>query len=208
MDIRVGRLAKVRVLPSPEDGLRTLVRHAPQAEAWADRTMARLRPTLKMLYGIRRRLATGAVAGITLWLFVHVMFGANGMVVYRQKKAEYQSLQTEIGGLQRENNRTAEQIKALQTDPATIEKTARERGLLMEKMSLPELDALWDEAKKSMATAGAESRWNRPRKRRISLRVDTEVVDWFKSKGPGYQTRINRILRRVMVEGKKRAGET
>jgi uncharacterized protein (DUF4415 family) len=40
----------------------------------------------------------------------------------------------------------------------------------------------------------AESRWNRPRKRRISLRVDTEVVDWFKSKGPGYQTRINRIL--------------
>ena len=54
---------------------------------------------------------------------------------------------------------------------------------------------------------GAESRWNRPRKRRISLRVDTEVVDWFKSKGPGYQTRINRILRRVMKEGKKRAGE-
>jgi uncharacterized protein (DUF4415 family) len=53
----------------------------------------------------------------------------------------------------------------------------------------------------------AESRWNRPRKRRISLRVDTEVVDWFKSKGPGYQTRINRILRRVMMEGKKRTGE-
>ena len=54
---------------------------------------------------------------------------------------------------------------------------------------------------------GAESRWNRPRKRRISLRVDIEVVDWFKSKGPGYQTRINRILRRVMTEGKKRTGE-
>ena len=55
--------------------------------------------------------------------------------------------------------------------------------------------------------AGSESRWNRPRKQRISLRVDCEVVDWFKSKGPGYQTRINRILRRVMVEGKKRTGE-
>ena len=54
---------------------------------------------------------------------------------------------------------------------------------------------------------GAESRWNRPRKRRISLRVDIEVVDWFKSKGPGYQTRINRILRRVMTESKKRAEE-
>jgi uncharacterized protein (DUF4415 family) len=52
----------------------------------------------------------------------------------------------------------------------------------------------------------AESRWNRPRKQRISLRVDTEVVDWFQSKGPGYQTRINRILRRVMIEGKRRTG--
>jgi len=50
--------------------------------------------------------------------------------------------------------------------------------------------------------AGSESRWNRPRKRRISLRVDVEVVDWFQSKGPGYQTRMNRILRRVMMEGK------
>jgi uncharacterized protein (DUF4415 family) len=53
----------------------------------------------------------------------------------------------------------------------------------------------------------AEARWNRPRKRRISLRVDIEVVEWFQSKGPGYQTRINRILRRVMTEGKKREGE-
>jgi uncharacterized protein (DUF4415 family) len=42
----------------------------------------------------------------------------------------------------------------------------------------------------------AESRWNRPRKRRIPLRVDVEVVEWFQSKGPGYQTRINQILRR------------
>ena len=52
--------------------------------------------------------------------------------------------------------------------------------------------------------AGPEARWNRPRKQRISLRVDCEVVDWFKSRGPGYQTRINRILRRVMEEGKTR----
>jgi len=127
MDLRVGRLPKVRVLPNPEESLRTLVERAPQAQAWADRTMVRLRPTLAVLYGVRRRLATGAVAGLTIWLFVHVMFGANGMVVYRQKKAEFQSLQAEIGGLQKENNRTGQQIKALQTDPATIEKEAREQ---------------------------------------------------------------------------------
>lgn len=54
--------------------------------------------------------------------------------------------------------------------------------------------------------AGAESRWNRPRKQQISLRVDKEVVDWLKSKGAGYQTRVNRILRKVMVADKNRAG--
>ena len=33
------------------------------------------------------------------------------------------------------------------------------------------------------------------------------VVDWFKSKGPCYQTRIKRIFRRVMMESKKRTSE-
>ena len=55
--------------------------------------------------------------------------------------------------------------------------------------------------------AKGEARWNRPRKKRITLRVDLEVVDWLQSKGSGYQTRINQILRRVMIEGKKRSGE-
>jgi uncharacterized protein (DUF4415 family) len=29
----------------------------------------------------------------------------------------------------------------------------------------------------------------------ISLRVDQEVLDWFKAQGPGYQTRMNAVLR-------------
>jgi uncharacterized protein (DUF4415 family) len=81
---------------------------------------------------------------------------------------------------------------------------ARSRpGKVIELQASVEDDLLW----LAEEEGGAESRWNRPRKRRISLRVDTEVVDWFKSKGPGYQTRINRILRRVRMEGKKRTGE-
>jgi len=127
MDLRVGPLSRVRIIPSPEERLRTLVDRAPQAEAWADRVMAKLRPTLNTLHGIWRRLATVAVAALTIWLFVHVMFGANGMVVYRQKKAEYVDLQTEIRRLQQENDRDTDQIKSLQTDPKTIEKEAREQ---------------------------------------------------------------------------------
>lgn len=34
-----------------------------------------------------------------------------------------------------------------------------------------------------------------PRKAAISLRVDPEVLDWFKAQGPGYQTRMNAVLR-------------
>jgi cell division protein FtsB len=68
------------------------------------------------------------VAMLTVWLFAHVMFGANGMVVYRQKKDEYQSLQKQIDDLQKENDRYTRQVKSLQTpDPSTIEKEAREQ---------------------------------------------------------------------------------
>jgi uncharacterized protein (DUF4415 family) len=34
-----------------------------------------------------------------------------------------------------------------------------------------------------------------PRKAAISLRLDADVLDWFKAQGPGYQTRINAVLR-------------
>ena len=29
----------------------------------------------------------------------------------------------------------------------------------------------------------------------IALRIDNDVLEWFKSKGPGYQTRMNAVLR-------------
>lgn len=41
-------------------------------------------------------------------------------------------------------------------------------------------------------------RFFRPRKEAISLRVDMDVLDWLRHKGPGYQTEINRILRERM----------
>jgi uncharacterized protein (DUF4415 family) len=71
-----------------------------------------------------------------------------------------------------------------------------------------QLHASLEEDLESVMEPGTEteSRWNRPRRQRICLRIDTEVVDWFKAKGAGYQTRINRVLRKVMEEGKKRAG--
>lgn len=34
-----------------------------------------------------------------------------------------------------------------------------------------------------------------PPKAAIALRLDADVLAWFKSQGPGYQTRINAVLR-------------
>ena len=34
-----------------------------------------------------------------------------------------------------------------------------------------------------------------PPKTAISLRMDADVLEWLKAQGPGYQTRINAILR-------------
>lgn len=39
-----------------------------------------------------------------------------------------------------------------------------------------------------------------PRKKQLTLRIDGDVVDWYKSQGPGYQTRINALLRAYMKE--------
>ena len=127
MDFRVVKSATVRRFPNPEEKLRAVVDRAPEAEAFAERCLDRFRPFWNAAYGARRRLATSGVLLLTAWLFLHVMFGANGMVVYRTKRAEYQKLQTDIGQLQKENDRYTEQIKALQTDPKAIEKEAREQ---------------------------------------------------------------------------------
>lgn len=40
----------------------------------------------------------------------------------------------------------------------------------------------------------------RPVKQQITARVDADVLAWLKSQGKGYQSRINAILRREMLE--------
>jgi uncharacterized protein (DUF4415 family) len=43
----------------------------------------------------------------------------------------------------------------------------------------------------------------RPVKRQITARVDADVLEWLKGQGKGYQSRINAILRREMLEAAK-----
>jgi cell division protein FtsB len=119
--------SKTARFPRPEDGLRALVERAPQAEAFAASWIERVRPLAIRVYILRRRIATIAVTLLAASLFVHVMFGANGMVVYKQKRAEYQALRKQITQVQQENERYTQQIQGLKSDQTSIEKEAREQ---------------------------------------------------------------------------------
>jgi len=50
-------------------------------------------------------------------------------------------------------------------------------------------------------------RFFRPVKQSITIRLDADVLAWLKSKGKGYQTRVNKLLRAAMQQRrtKKRA---
>jgi uncharacterized protein (DUF4415 family) len=46
----------------------------------------------------------------------------------------------------------------------------------------------------------------RPLKKPVTLRLDADVLAWFKKDGRRYQTRINRALRKVMEREMKDSG--
>lgn len=57
-------------------------------------------------------------------------------------------------------------------------------------------DAFW-EAAQAIAPV-------RIAKRHQGLRLDAEVIDWFKAQGPGWQTRMNAVLKAYVSAEKRR----
>lgn len=43
-----------------------------------------------------------------------------------------------------------------------------------------------------------------PPKEQVTLRLDVDVLTWFKSKGKGYQTQINALLRAYMAASRNK----
>ena len=143
MDLRLGPPSRGRILLQPEGRFRAGVGHAmdqvfsqikgqakdqaPRAEAVATRCVESARPVWSWLVEEWLRLGTVAAVVLIVGLLLHAVFGANGMVVYNQKRAELQSLLSEVERLQTENGQYVNQIKSLKSDPAAIEKEAREQ---------------------------------------------------------------------------------
>jgi uncharacterized protein (DUF4415 family) len=67
---------------------------------------------------------------------------------------------------------------------------------------IPELpDAFW--------TSAVQNPYFRPVKQQLTLRLDADLVAWFKKHSPGgrgYQSNINRALREYVIEKEKKAG--
>ena len=73
------------------------------------------------------------------------------------------------------------------------------------KTRLREIEAIQDEnIDYSDIPEADENFWRRAElqmpqpKKGVYVRLDTDVLDWLKSKGKGYQTRMNAILRTLM----------
>ena len=54
-------------------------------------------------------------------------------------------------------------------------------------------------------TGAVHGRFYKPIKKLKSLRIDADVLAYFESQGPGYQTRINTVLRESMLQALRRA---
>lgn len=87
------------------------------------------------------------------------------------------------------------------------ELTAKDRAKLKALAAKPdsEIDTSeipeWTEAQWKSAVRG---KFYRPNKKQITAKVDADVLDWLKSEGKGYQSRMNAILRREMLASVRR----
>ena len=49
-------------------------------------------------------------------------------------------------------------------------------------------------------SAAVRGKFYRPTKQQLTVRIDSDVLEWLKSQGRGYQSRLNDILRTAMLD--------
>ena len=76
----------------------------------------------------------------------------------------------------------------------------------LDAMSAAEVERVADAEGPPMSDAEwTQGEVRRPTKMPVGLKLDDDVLSWFKAQGRGYQTRINAVLRRY-VEAHRKAG--
>ena len=72
------------------------------------------------------------------------------------------------------------------TRALTVEELAAMPDEDIDVTDIPELDEEFFRNAKLVMPAG---------KRQVTLRIDADVLDWFRAQGKGYQSRMNAVLR-------------
>lgn len=71
-----------------------------------------------------------------------------------------------------------------------LERLAKMRDEDIDYSDAPRID--WSNA--------VRGKFYRPVKQSVTVRLDADILAWLKSKGEGYQTRLNALLRRAMEQ--------
>ena len=81
---------------------------------------------------------------------------------------------------------------------AEIKRLLAQRTVPDDQLDLSDIPEItdWDNAVR-------QNQFYRPVKQQTSIRLDADVLAWFKAQGKGYQTRMNEILREAMLEDLK-----
>jgi uncharacterized DUF497 family protein len=140
-------------------------------------------------YGERRVIALGKAQGIALAVVYTDRAESNGEVNRRIISAR-KSNHREREPYKKATNASSEAVRG-RADLARLRRVSERE---IKATSPPELadlpDDFWDDATVVEPSA----------KQPISLRVDTDVLRWFKTQGPRYQSRINAVLRSYMTQ--------
>ena len=129
-------MAITNLIPHVDEGAGTIDTGSSASElgtmAFTGTRRSRFLPAsiLAVLAGVpvgRRKAATVAAAVLAVGVGYHVVFGANGLIVYQKKRQETQQLNHQMLELQRENFALKGHVDRLQSDPNAIEHQAREQ---------------------------------------------------------------------------------
>ncbi|HYR85972.1 MAG TPA: septum formation initiator family protein [Terriglobia bacterium] len=78
------------------------------------------------MQGLITRIALGVFALLTFAMLLLAVFNDKGALQVHVQSTKLVAIETEITRIESENKRLTDEIHALRTDPATIEKFARE----------------------------------------------------------------------------------
>jgi cell division protein FtsL len=79
-----------------------------------------------MMQGVIVRIALGVFGVLTVAMLLLAIFNDKGALQVRSQSQKLSTLEAEIKKLENENKQLTDEIQALRSDPATIEKFARE----------------------------------------------------------------------------------